>query len=240
MILLLDVGNTRVKWAWLDYLEVAPAGAIAHDATHRSWQSEIEADGHRPERVVASNVAGPAFAAALRQWASSHFGLEPEFVMPAAAGFGVRNGYQTPAALGADRWLGLVAARRSSPTAACIVSSGSAFTVDALDGGGRHLGGFIVPGLQMMLDAQAGLGPATRWPAGTAFGKSVPDCAALMLSGLANRALALLAAATGGPARCILTGGDAPLVAADIAQPVEIVPDLVLTGLAICATARAP
>ena len=32
MILLLDVGNTRVKWAWLDYLELAPVGAAAHDA----------------------------------------------------------------------------------------------------------------------------------------------------------------------------------------------------------------
>ena len=240
MILLLDVGNTRVKWAWLDYVEVAPAGAVAHDATHRSWQSEIEADGHHPERIVASNVAGAAFAAALRQWAGSHFGLEPEFVIPAAAGFGVRNSYLTPAALGADRWLGLVAARRSSAAAACVVNSGTALSVDALDGGGRHLGGFIVPGLQMMIDAHAELGPPTRWPAGTEFGESVQDCAALLLSGLASRALDMLAAVTGGTPRCILTGGDASLVAAGIAGPVEIVPDLVLTGLAICATARAP
>ena len=239
MILLLDVGNTRVKWAWLEYVEVAPAGAVAHDATHRSWQSEIEADGHRPQRVVASNVAGAAFAAALRQWASSQFGLEPEFVTPAAEGFGVRNGYLAPSALGADRWLGLIAARRSSVAPACIVNGGTALTVDALDGDGRHLGGLIVPGLQMMLDLHAELGPATRWPAGTQPDATAPDCVGRMLSGLANRALSLLAAASGGTPRCILTGGDAPLLAAGIGRPVEIVPDLVLTGLAICATARA-
>ena len=239
MMLLLDVGNTRVKWAWLEYLAVEPAGAVAHDATHRSWQSEIEADGHRPGRVVASNVAGPAFAAALRQWANTHFGLEPEFIVPAVSGFGVRNSYLTPAALGADRWLGLVAARRSSAAAACIVNSGTALTVDALDGGGRHLGGFVVPGLQMMLDAHAGLGPPTRWAAGADFGRSVQDCAASLLTGLASRALNMLAAATGGTPRCILTGGDAPLLAAGLARPVEIVPDLVLTGLAICAAAGA-
>ena len=162
MILLLDVGNTRVKWAWFENLEIAPAGAVAHDTNHRSWQAEIEADGHRPTRIVVANVAGPGFAAALTLWSRDHYGVEPEFIVAAAQLLGVRNAYLRPGTLGVDRWLGLIAAWRRAPSAALIVNSGTALTVDALDGNGRHRGGLIVPGVQMMTEIQAGLTPGGK------------------------------------------------------------------------------
>lgn len=155
MILLLDVGNTRVKWAWLEHLDVAPAGAVAHDATRRSWQREIEADGHRPRRIVVASVAGPAFAAALTLWSRDHYRIEPELLAARAEQCGVRNAYARPAALGVDRWLALIGAWRNRALPTLVVSSGTALTVDALDGGGQHRGGLIVPGVQMMRDARA-------------------------------------------------------------------------------------
>ena len=53
--------------------------------------------------------------------------------------------------LGVDRWLALLAAHRHAPTEPLMVlDCGSAITLDLLVVGGRHLGGYIVPGLALM------------------------------------------------------------------------------------------
>ncbi|HXQ30592.1 MAG TPA: type III pantothenate kinase [Steroidobacteraceae bacterium] len=241
MILLLDVGNTRVKWAWLEYLEIAPAGAVAHDATRRSWQREIEADGHRPSRIVVASVAGHAFAAALTLWSRDHYRVEPEFVTACAELCGVRNAYARPTTLGVDRWLALIAAWRSERRATVIVNSGTALAVDTLDRAGRHCGGLIVPGAQMMreararFDGNAELLPAATLP-GTPVPEALPDCVLLMLASLVDRSVEELRAQVGVAPRVLLTGGDASLVEPYLRHGAELVPDLVLTGLAIVAT----
>ena len=236
MLLLLDVGTTRVKWAWLEYLEIAPAGAVAHNATHRSWQREIEADGHRPTRIVVSNVAGPAFAAALTLWSRDHFEVEPEFIVASSQLLGVTSGYARPTALGVDRWLALIATWRAAPRPTLIVSCGTALTLDALDGVGRHHGGLILPGVQMFNDAR---GPASRgavYREGATL-RSVPaDPVPLALAAAVDRAALELAARVGTAPRLVLTGGDAAVLAPILTETPEIVPDLVLTGLAIVAT----
>jgi len=236
MILLLDVGNTRVKWAWLEYLEIAPSGAVAHDTTHRRWQGEIEADGHRPSRIVVSNVAGPAFAAALTLWSRDHYAVEPEFVLARDRLLGVTNGYLRPAALGVDRWLALIAAWRSAPRATLVVNSGTALTVDTLDAAGRHRGGLILPGVQMLGESRAPWAQGAELLPGRALDGLPPDPVPLTLAALADRALGEFAAAIGTAPRFILTGGDAQLLEPFLPQSAEIVPELVLTGLAIVAT----
>jgi len=240
MILLLDVGNTRVKWAWLEHVAVAPAGAVAHDATHRSWQREIEADGLRPRRIVVASVAGPSFRAALTLWSRDHYRIEPEFVVATAEWGGVRNAYARPAALGVDRWLGLIAAWRARPRPTVIVSGGTAVTIDTLGADGRHGGGLIVPGVQMMRDARARFGsdeellPGAALAPGPATGSAdrVPE----LLAALADRSVAEFARRAGAPPRVVVTGGDARLLEAHLARPADVVPDLVLSGLAIVAT----
>jgi type III pantothenate kinase len=232
MILLLDAGNTRVKWAWLEYLEIAPAGAVAHDATHRSWQREIEADGHRPERIVVSNVAGPAFAAALTLWARDHYAVEPHFVIARPMAHGITNGYLRPETLGVDRWLALIAAWRAASTAALVVNSGTALAIDTLDERGHHRGGLILPGLQMLLDAS---GPApAQWTSDATplLAEPIPE----LLAATIDRAYRELARQIGGTPRLLLTGGDAHKLAQHLETPPDVVQDLVLTGLAIAAT----
>jgi type III pantothenate kinase len=238
MILLLDVGNTRVKWAWLEHLEVAPAGAVGHDATHRSWQREIEADGHRPERIVVASVAGPAFAAALTLWSRDHYRLEPELLSARAEQCGVRNAYARPAALGVDRWLALIGAWRNRALPTLIVSSGTALTVDALDGGGQHRGGLIVPGVQMMRDARARFDDDIDFlPDVTVAGGRPPaDCALRTLAALADRSVEEFTSGVGVAPRVLLTGGDARLLGPQRQHNAEIITDLVLAGLAIVAT----
>ncbi len=240
MILLLDVGNTRVNWAWLERLRVGPAGAIAHDATHRSWQREIEADGHRPDRIVVSSVAGPAFAAAVTLWSRDHYRLEPEFVTARAEQCGVRNAYARPAALGVDRWLALIGAWRSRSHPTLIVSAGTALTVDALDGGGRHCGGVIVPGVQMMRDARARFDDDLDFlPAADGAEGQRADCSIRMLAALADRSVEEFSERVGVAPRVLLTGGDAPRLRPLLRHFAEVIPDLVLAGLAIVATEEA-
>ena len=234
MILLLDVGNTRVKWAWLEYLEVAPAGAVAHDSTHRAWQREIESDGHRPSRVVVSNVAGPAFAAALTLWCRAHYSVDPEFVVATGALLGVRNGYRRPATLGVDRWLALIAAWRRSPKPTLIVNSGTALTIDTLDRTGQHRGGLILPGLSMLGEVRAGLALEPDAPAATA--SNLGDPLALMLAAAAEQAWRELGETLGTPPDLLLTGGDAKSLVQHFGTPAQFVPDLVLNGLAAVAT----
>lgn len=241
MILLLDVGNTRVKWAWLEYLKLAPAGAVAHDATHRSWQREIEADGLRPGRIVVGSVAGPSFAAALTLWARDHYRVEPEFVSSSAELCGVRNAYPRPAALGVDRWLALVGAWRNRPQPTLIVSGGTAVTIDTLDGGGRHCGGLIVPGVQVMRDARVRFGGDADYLTDAASFGAVPgeppgDPVLPLLAALADRSVDEFARRVGVVPRVLLTGGDARAIEPYLTRPAEFVPDLVLTGLAIAAT----
>jgi type III pantothenate kinase len=243
MILLLDVGNTRVKWAWLEHVSVAPAGAVAHDATHRSWQREIEADGLRPRRIVVASVAGPSFRAALTLWSRDHYRLEPEFVAATAACGGVTNAYARPAALGVDRWLGLIAARRAARRPTVIVSGGTAVTIDTLTLEGHHRGGLIVPGMQMMRDARARFGSDDELVPGAALrtgaGATSPDGVPELLAALADRSIDEFGARVGEAPRVVLTGGDARLLEAHLVHAAEVVPDLVLSGLAIIATGDA-
>ena len=253
MILLLDVGNTRMKWAWLDGAIMSPARAVRHHGAPAAWaedlaewQSELAAEGKSPERIVVSNVAGGTFARLLGGWSKAHLGLWPEFVSSRAAQCGVTSGYATPAMLGVDRWLGLIAAHRLAPGAACIVNAGTAVTVDVLAADGRHFGGFILPGIQLMQEALYGrtgnvAAAAESEPARTGGLYGINTAGAiesgihLALSALTERACEDLVERSGGPVRLLLTGGDALHLKNTLRRPVEIVPDLVLAGLAIVA-----
>lgn len=254
MILLLDVGNTRMKWAWLDGKTLSRARAVRHHGAPAAWaedlaewQADLAAEGRSPERIVVANVAGGTFARLLGGWSKAHLGLWPEFVGSRAEQCGVTSGYATPSMLGVDRWLGLIAAHRLASGAACIVNAGTAVTIDALGGDGRHVGGFILPGIQLMQEALYGrtgnvAAAAEAEPARTAGLYGVNTAGAiesgihLSLSTLTERVCEDLVGRSGGPVRLLLTGGDALHLREVLRRPAEIVPDLVLAGLAIVAT----
>lgn len=87
-------------------------------------------------------------AATSRTWK-----IEPEFVTSTAAAGGVRNAYTQPEQLGVDRWLAVIGAHALERGAVCVVSAGTALTIDGIDADGRHLGGIIVPGLDLMISS---------------------------------------------------------------------------------------
>jgi type III pantothenate kinase len=159
--LLLDIGNSRIKWALLrgSYRRgrrFAATGALdlaklaGRGAALRRLLESIDPRA----RIVACNVAGPVVERQLRRIAALAGASPPRFVRSARAAGGVRNAYPEPWRLGADRWTALVGARSEHPDRAlCLVAVGTAMTIDLLDAQGRHRGGSIIPGPELMVGA---------------------------------------------------------------------------------------
>ena len=248
MTLLLDLGNSRLKAAWRTR-EGGP-GPLG-EADHRSLgiAAALEtvlgmAHGGAPapaEAALVANVAGEAAGLALVAALRAR-GVAARFLRAVPAACGVRCAYAEPARLGADRWAALLGARTFTGGACLVVDAGSALTIDAMAPAGQHLGGWIIPGLNMMVEAleartgdlgvlrrASAAGSPVPFPADT--GPAMEQGAQLAAFGAVQAARARLEAHCGAPARLLVTGGDAGRLLVDIGDA-EHVPDLVLRGLA--------
>jgi type III pantothenate kinase len=245
MILLLDIGNSFIKWCWLDDGRLCDAGEVLHaEAALASVLDEAWQDLPQPEAVWVSNVAGNELAGALEQWLQQTWGLLPEYATSNASRDEVRNAYNEPGRLGVDRWLALLAAYEISKQAVCIIDCGTAITVDVMASSGQHLGGLIVPGLGMMRDglyagAHGVEDAVTAPPAG---GLLACDTAGAVEGGtlyavvaFIDRVCADMERELDEPMTCLLTGGDAPDILPLLNVEIEHEPLLVLQGLALIA-----
>lgn len=251
MILLVDAGNTRIKWAGLHgaVLQSGPAvlrrdGAQDVDALATAWAALPV-----PQRLLVASVAGPDFSARVEAWARKFWGIEPEFVSARARAFGIANAYSEPQRLGVDRWLALVAARRLVAGAVCVVDCGTALTVDVLAQDGEHLGGLIIPGLGLMrralLEKTAGIEAALiAAPSREEVSLLAKDTRSGVMGGTLYAAVAVIdrivhdvTEALGVELTCVLTGGDAEAVRSLLPAAFLHEPELVLKGLAVVAEA---
>jgi type III pantothenate kinase len=251
--LLVDAGNTRVKWALASAERgVAPGAWVASGAVLRSAleQADELAAAWRGQPVVRAllcNVAGDAMRIALERQLQQAFGAAlPEIAWFRSAPFaaGVNNRYLDPLQLGADRFAAAIGARALYPGEALIVATcGTATTVDALTPGADFLGGMILPGLDLMARAlAAGTAQLPRveerlregWNLPAPFADNTVDAIAsgciAAQAGAIERAAASLAAMHGA-VRCILSGGAAALIEPCLAPAPTRVDNLVLIGL---------
>lgn len=239
MHLLVDLGNSRLKWA-----QSAANTWHTGAAVHAGQRLETVLDGAwgklaRPGRIVMSSVAASETRDALSAWCARHWSLAPVVIHAQPEQLGVRNCYAQPETLGADRWAALIAVRGLTPGSACIVDCGTAVTVDALAASGEFRGGAIFPGLQLLraslLRGTGGI-HAAEGKSDSAFGCSTPDAvAAGTLQGLIGAVTRLLEEqmrVLGAGTQVFVTGGDAPLLLPHLKIPAKEVPDLVLRGLA--------
>jgi type III pantothenate kinase len=236
VILELDIGNSRIKWRTL----AAQGQPVARGHRSRrglpgevSWGELLPAQGVRRMRV--SNVAGPEVAAHLDRWARDTLGIVPEYARATVCIAGVTSGYREPEKLGVDRWLALLAAWHELGRACVVVDAGTAVTVDVLDGSGAHQGGYIVPGLTLMLDALLSGTSGVRLSAGPVASLAAGTCTSdAVLQGCTAMTVALIERARGGSELpLVLTGGDAELLAPWLAAPSLLRPELVLDGLGL-------
>lgn len=255
--LLIDVGNTRVKWTLVDAR--ASAHDVAQSATvgacvHREpdWHETLAADwqralGGRTNLTSAwlANVAGDAIAAPLQATLAT---LAPQAELrplaPAAQATGIINGYAEPSRLGVDRWLSALGARALYPEEALlVVSLGTATTIDAVIGE-RFEGGVILPGFDLMHAALAAntaqlpqLGAAAQaGTASTAFAGNTDDairngCTLAQIGAIANAWQQLQLQAAQRSRRCIVSGGGATVLAPLLPLPCSRHDHLVLAGI---------
>ncbi len=249
-MLVVDMGNTRIKWSMVHGQVLNVVYAVRHGGDikalldHPSW-----CQMPRPERIVVSNVLGASFAAGLSAWVADCWGSEIEYVSAAERGFDILHCYQDINRLGVDRWVSMVAVHARWPGASCICDCGTALTIDFLTAEGRHQGGLILPGLEMMRkalseDARAiDIGPDhDEEPALSLYARNTSNAVMkgtlYALVAAISRIVADARTQTAEPLNVIITGGDTARLLPLLGDDFEHQPNLVLQGLALIAAAN--
>lgn len=233
MKLLLDIGNSRLKWALADDGCLQRTGTVAHHGDPAAAVHGLPAEPLAG--IWVAHVTGAAHENALAQALRQRYGGDPHFARSAAQWQNLRSAYGEPQRLGIDRWLVMVAAWAEAPTAFCVVDAGTALTIDCADDRGQHLGGVICAGLQTQQRATLG---HTRFETRDSpehyqalLGRDTEACvregAFLACLGAIDRGAANVAP----NARRLITGGDAGLLHPHLPAGWEHRPHLVLEGL---------
>lgn len=263
MKLLVDIGNSRIKWVLGSAAGFIARGVAPHDAA--PGPGALLDPAYRPTEIRVANVAGRESGAGVVATLHRHYGIAPVLALSAASGAGVRSGYRDPGQLGVDRWLAVCAAFHRYRSALCVVDAGTATTIDNINAAGEHLGGLILPGVALMRSALLGAtGDLARLSAGRGTGDALPGAADDILGRdtaaaidnaawhatvcLVRDSLARLGSppAADSPPLLVLTGGAAPVLGAALARMtgtagaaplpgvrLEYRPELVLEGLAL-------
>lgn len=243
MRLLVDIGNTRVKWSTWSTGRLAPQRAATYAGwSVDDWRQQLFGDA-TIERVCAVTTAGVPSREMLVAAARGAGVTDVTFVTASAAQSGVRNAYAQPQLLGADRWVAAIGAYHLAGGACCVVDIGTAATIDAVDASGQHLGGFIVPGPALMVRSlHAGTSDLAAHTAASAAGQGVHFAdntrdaiergCHVALAALVDRSCAEITRLQGTAPRLFCTGGAVAGVVPFVLTAHEAVPDLVLRGLA--------
>lgn len=243
--LLMDVGNSRIKWGVMEDGEICRTGHISQDRIRdKGLQVLTTKLPRRVDEVFVSNVAGTSFATRLSGVISAHCGRDVRFARTARRGWGVTNSYTQPRRMGVDRWVAMVGAWAEIGAACLVVDAGTATTIDAIDDDGQHLGGQIIPGVATMANALAsstsdiplvkpapGRGGTDLGMFGRNTAAAVREGAQNAVAGAVDRAVRTLQSNACEPV-VVLTGGDSSRILNALCETPLHRPHLVLRGLA--------
>jgi type III pantothenate kinase len=236
MKLLIDSGNTRLKWSFFGDDGLINCHAFINEAVSRHTLIEAWKEQAPTCLAIASVSLTPLIAlltsVAMELWPT----IEIVHVKSEAHAFGVYNAYTQPEKLGVDRWLALVAVHNHYQKAACIVDCGTAITVDLIDAEGKHQGGLISPGLTLMKQALSKKIKALPWQRLNYQAGIANSTESGIYGGTLAAAVGLIEHVFNQQPKdmlLILTGGDAVIIAEqlDIMPIIDI--DLVLHGLVV-------
>lgn len=232
--LLLDCGNSRLKWGIYSDAHWSAQGELPLNALHNL---PLELSNHpAAANAFFSNVAGEGVGEQIRLLLNQA-GISLTQIRAQTVQCGVKNGYKKPEQLGTDRWAALIAAHHLHDGACVVVSAGTATTVDALSGEGGFLGGLILPGTRLMKESlarqTAGLpladGEWSAFPSNTA--DAIASGCLEAQAGAILRMVEKLSREVGEPVSCILSGGAAHALETLLSCPVRRIENLVLEGL---------
>jgi type III pantothenate kinase len=248
MILALDVGNSEIFGGLFVGGELTirfrrasrpPTSSDELGLFLRGVLRENGADPFAVEQIAVCSVV-PEVVYSLRSCCRKYFALDP-FVLQAGVKTGLKIRYRNPVEVGADRIANAVGATHLYPDCNLIVIDfGTATTFDVIRTGRDYLGGIIVPGVRMAMEAleknTARLPTVEIVPPAELIGRSTVES---IQSGLyfGNRAVVreltreIKQQAFGGePSVVIGTGGFSRLFEREQVFD-ALLPDLVLVGL---------
>ena len=242
MNLLIDAGNSRVKWA-VDGSRVWKTAVSSRTQFAQSLKDSM-VDGQQIKSITISSTRNQSFNQQLDALLQELFDAAPFFIESGRREFGVINRYEPANTLGVDRWASLIAVRSMGTSPAIVIDAGTAVTVDALNGDGIFEGGVIFPGISLAahsLDKADNLTVAnTVNPSVFALSTEQAMYSGVLFSiasgidGIVQQMRKTL----GYSVNVYLCGGDADKLAALLEHNPIKEPDLVLRGLKIIADSR--
>lgn len=242
-VFVIDAGNSAVKWASSNSNELSAMLSLSYpenitaDFLIDEWKSLA-----KPKNVIASCVASEVIWQALAKACDELWDIKAQRVASLEKGYGLMNAYNKASDLGSDRWCAMLGVLHNTDSAFIVVDVGSAITVDLVDESGQHIGGYILPGLNMMKQslglqtAQVKVAMVQNLTPSLSLGKTTEEC---VESGIYLSAVKLIEAIFEKESKrvnkleCYLTGGDAKLIADLLPVKCIIMPDAVLRGLAV-------
>lgn len=255
-MLALDIGNSRIKWAYFKEQKIVKKNALAYDLNSIDKLLKKELLAFTGSDVLISNVAGNEVRQKVSEYFASAGTGKVFFASTQSQQLGVENAYNTSTNLGVDRWLAMLAAfnheTRKLNEAVCIVDCGTALTIDVISAGGKHIGGLIMPGLRTMYRSllnksgvSQGVSLEGRGEQGyklkngvsrgnKTLGNTTTECVELgcnqlMLEGVSG--IIRKQREQIRDLRCFVTGGDAVSVLEHVGENSSHEPDLILWGL---------
>jgi type III pantothenate kinase len=150
-VLLIDQGNTRLKWVLARDGEILKTSAGRGDST--ALAAAFEGSPATLNDILFSSVAGPEAVRQVTEFCHGRWRITPRRLESKSVQGGVHCAYADPVALGVDRWLAIVGAVARYGKPIVIWDLGTATTLDAVDQNGDHLGGMILPGPATMLNS---------------------------------------------------------------------------------------
>jgi type III pantothenate kinase len=246
MILAIDVGNTNIVLGGVENDKDIFTVRLASDRNKTADQYALDIQGIlNMYHVDPSDIEGgiissvvPYLQTVIPQAVKILTGIDIMVVGPGIkTGLDIRT--DNPGAVGSDLIVGAIAAKAKYKLPIAIVDMGTATTVSVIDEKGSYLGGMIIPGLWVSVNALSSL--AAQLPnidlTGKAkvLGTNTVDCmrsgsligCAAMLDGIIDRVEAEL----GMSVSAVLTGGVSPLVAPYCNRKFHLEPDILIRGL---------
>ena len=239
--LLIDIGNSYLKWA------VKSEQGFVFGGRCKSRLESIDAlftgqfKALKPDNMFIACVGDKSIWLTLREKAKACWAIEAELLLSPAMGCGITNAYADHTKLGADRWAAMVAAFDVTSGPVCVVSSGTAVTVDVINRDGKHLGGYIIPGYSLMqeclqqrtqMEIVHNIMPSVQYELGQSTEACIQQGVTAAVTSFVDAVFATLQARLPG-IELILTGGDAERLHNQLGCESNIDPHLVLQGLGI-------
>lgn len=231
----MDIGNTRSKYVSVEQGQRSTISYCQNEQLNQSWLIENFAQA---TEFILANVNNDKFSALIESWSQDN-DIKFQLLKTTHQQFELICAYAQPSQLGIDRWLAMLGASLLFPNKACLViDAGTATTIDAIANQGQHLGGWIIPGIEMLYttlvnNTQKIIAQKNEQPS-IALGKNTSECVnngswAITVGVIELQYRKLLKQYA--EVEIILTGGNRHEIASQLNDEHHIIDDLIFIGM---------